>query len=133
MMTYLLDTSAWLAHIFDETGAEEVEVLFDDPEKNVVISAISILEVYTFFRHRDRVADFAEMLEFYRLLLSHIYPADESVILRAIALRQTSTRRLPALDSIIAATAAHHNAVLVHRDGHFAAVAAADLRQQPLR
>ena len=44
MSTYLLDTSAWLAHVFNEPGADEVTALFEDSEATIVISALSILE-----------------------------------------------------------------------------------------
>ena len=119
MATYLLDTSAWLAHVFDEPGADEVTALFADPETTIVISVLSILETQARFRAKNRAHEFSEMLETYRLLFTRIYPAGEAVILGAIALREASTGRLPAMDSLIAATAAHHHATLVHRDPHF--------------
>jgi predicted nucleic acid-binding protein len=117
--TYLLDTSAWLAHVFDEPGADEVTALFADAEATIAISVLSILETQARFRAKNRVHEFREMLETYRLLFTRIYPAGEAVILGAIALREASTGRLPAMDSLIAATAAYHHATLVHRDPHF--------------
>lgn len=45
-MTFLLDSSAWLAHLFGESGAEQVNLLFDEPNNEVSISALSIPEVY---------------------------------------------------------------------------------------
>ena len=119
MSTYLLDTSAWLAHVFNEPGADEVTALFEDSEATIVISALSILESHARFRARNRPNEFREMLETYRLLFTRIYPADEAVALRAIALREAGGERIPAMDTLIAATAAHHNATLVHRDPHF--------------
>jgi len=120
MATYLLDTSAWLAHVFGEPGADQVTTLFEDPDATIALSAPSILEAHARFQARGRLDEFEEMLEMYRQLLSRIYPIDESVALRAVALRQRSTTRVPAIDTLIAATAAYHNATLVHRDPHFA-------------
>jgi len=48
----------------------------------------------------------------------------------AIKLRECATDRLPTIDSLIAATAAAHNAVLVHRDPHFTAIPAEMLKQE---
>lgn len=132
MPTYLLDSSAWLAHVFNEPGADEVTALFDDPEATVVISALSILETQARFRFRNRPQEFNEMLETYRLLFARIHPADETIVLDAIALREASPGRIPAMDALIAATAAHHHATLVHRDPHFAGLPREGVAQLPL-
>jgi predicted nucleic acid-binding protein len=39
---------------------------------------------------------------------------------------------VPAVDAMIAATAAHHGAILVHRDPHFLALAGEEVNQQLL-
>lgn len=132
MATYLLDTSAWLAHVFDEPGADEVTALFEDAEATIALSALSILEAHARFRVRNRDADFEEMLENYGPVFTRIYPVDESIVRRAIALRRAGTKRLSALDSLIAATAAQHNAILVHRDAHFMALPSETVTQLPL-
>lgn len=119
MITHILDSSAWLAHIFEEPGADEVTTLFEDPETVIGISVLSLLEVHAQFRIRNLMADFHEVLESYRPLFSRIIIADEPVILRAVNLREAASARLPAIDSMIAATAALEGAVLVHRDAHF--------------
>ena len=130
--THLLDTSAWLAHVFDEPGAEEVTALFDDPEVTIAISVLSLLETHGRFGARGRAAEYEGMLETYRLLFNRILPVDEAIVLRAMALRQTAAVRVPAIDALIAATAAYHDAVLVHRDPHFLALAGEAVRQQGL-
>jgi PIN domain nuclease of toxin-antitoxin system len=45
-MSYLLDSSAWLAHLFGEPGMEDVNLLFSDSKDDVSISALSLPEVY---------------------------------------------------------------------------------------
>ena len=132
MATYLLDTSAWLAHVFGEPGADQVTTLFEDPDATIALSAPSILEAHARFQARGRLDEFEEMLEMYRQLLSRIYPVDEPVAIRAVALRQGTTTRVPAIDTMIAATAAHHNATLVHRDPHFAGLPAESVAQLSL-
>ena len=47
----------------------------------------------------------------------------------AMDLRAETPSRLPLIDAIIAATASHHGAVLVHRDPHFRSVPKARLNQ----
>jgi len=129
LITHVLDSSAWLAHIFEEPGADEITALFEDPETEIGISVLSLLEVHAQFRIKDRMADFHEMLESYRPLFSRIIVANEPVILRAINLREAASARLPAIDSMIAATAALQGAILVHRDGHFSAIPADQVQQ----
>ena len=129
MINHVLDSSAWLAHIFEEPGADVITALFEDPETEIGISVLSLLEVHAQFRIKDRMADFHEMLESYRPLFSRIIVANEPVILRAINLREAASARLPAIDSMIAATAALQGAILVHRDAHFSAIPADQVQQ----
>lgn len=44
---YLLDSSAWLAHLLGEAGMEEVTALFAREETVISIAALSLPEVYT--------------------------------------------------------------------------------------
>lgn len=131
-LTHLLDTSAWLAHIFDEPGADAITALLEHEDTESGISVLSLIEVYGRFRARGRAAEFDEVLEIYRRLFTRILPVSEAIALRAVALRQAATARVPAIDAMIAATAAHHSAVLVHRDPHFLSIADGMLRQKVL-
>lgn len=129
MLAYVLDTSAWIAHILQEPGWETVSTLLRDGERQVGISALSLIELYGSLRTFNQEKEFEHILEGYRDLLLLIIPIDEAIALRAIALRQKARARVPAIDSLIAATAAHHNAILVHRDPHFLPIAAESLQQ----
>jgi PIN domain nuclease of toxin-antitoxin system len=45
-MTHILDSTAWLAHLFGEPGVDEVTLLFADPHTQVSISVLFIPEVF---------------------------------------------------------------------------------------
>ena len=119
MLTHVLDTSAWIAHIQQEHGWETISSLLRGQEEQVGISALSLIELYGRLRAFGQEVEFEQILKDYRDLLAQIVPVDEAVGLQAVALRQSATARLPAIDSMIAATAALLGAVLVHRDSHF--------------
>ena len=129
---FLLDSSAWLAHLFDEPGAEQVNLLFDEPNSEVNISALSIPEVYGRVKALGGASHWPEVWDTYAVLFAKILPADETVAYRATAMREAASTRLPTIDAIIAATAAVNNLTLVHRDSHFAALPSRTLRQKML-
>jgi predicted nucleic acid-binding protein len=128
----LLDSSAWLAHLFGESGAEQVNLLFDEPNNEVSISALSIPEVYGRFKALGIATHWPEVWDTYAALFARILAADETVAYQAVALREAASSRLPTVDALIAATAAVQNLTLVHRDPHFAALPANALQQQML-
>jgi len=119
---FLLDSSAWLAHLFDEPGAEQVTLLFENTPDDVVISALSIAEVYGRLKALGAEAHWEETWATYSMLFARVLAADEATAHLAIRLRSAATKRLPTIDGLIAATAAHHDLTLVHRDPHFAAI-----------
>lgn len=129
MSTYLLDTSAWIVHIQQEPGWELISNLMRSEEDQVSISALSLVELYARLRSYDQQREFIQVLQDYRDLFTSIIPADESVALQAVALRQVATSRIPTIDSLIAATAAVHDAILVHRDRHFTTLHVDQVRQ----
>jgi predicted nucleic acid-binding protein len=121
-MAYLLDTSAWLAHLFSEEGVVEVRQIFYDIQSEVYVSALSLLEVYVRLKATGRHEQWPLIQRTYRMLFTKILPADEQVALLAIHLRETTPVRLPTVDGLIAATALAHKLTLVHRDPHLAAI-----------
>lgn len=131
-MTHLLDSSAWLAHLFGEPGIDEVGWLFNDPNTQVSISALSIPEVFTRLKVIGREAHWAEVWTIYSELLSCVIAADEAIALQAVQLRAATPERLPTIDGLIAATALIRCLILVHRDPHMAAIADPELRQMQL-
>ena len=128
-MAYLLDTSAWLTHLFGETGILEVRRVFNEPQSQVFVSALSLLEVHTRLKALHKEKNWPAIYKTYTALFSKILPVDEQVAQTAIQLRAATPLRLPAIDGLIAATAVVHNLMLVHRDAHLASIPAELLRQ----
>ena len=118
---YLLDSSAWLAHLLGEPGMEEVNLLFDDPQAEINLCALSIPEVYARLRALGHEEQWHEVWKSYAPLFTRVMAVDEAVALQAIVLRSAMPIRLPTIDGLIAATAAVHGLILVHRDPHLAA------------
>lgn len=130
MLTHVLDTSAWIVHIQQEPGWELISSLLRSEVEQVGISVLSLVELHGRLRAFGREQEFEQIVEDYRDLLARIAPVDEAVARRAVSLREATAKRLPAMDSLIAATAAQHNATLVHHDGYFAALPGELVRQQ---
>ena len=131
-MTHLLDSSAWLAHLFGEPGVDEVGSLFDDPDTRVCISALSIPEIFTRLKSIGRDEHWSEVWAIYSELFSEVVPADEVIAHQAVQLRAAAPERLPTIDGLIAATALIRRFTLVHRDPHMVAIADPDLSQMHL-
>lgn len=132
MLTHLLDTSAWLTHLFREPGYADISKLFLEPGNQVGVSVISLVEVHSRLRALKIEHRFEQVVAEYRELFAQILPVDEPTALRAASLRQSAGHRVPAIDAVIAAAASLQSAVLVHRDPHFAAVPGELLQQQAL-
>ena len=126
---YLLDSSAWLAHLFGEPGVEHVNLLFDDPYAEISISVLSLPEVYARLRSLGKQEQWRTIWETYSILFTRVISASEAVAHQAIVLRAASQERLPTIDGLIAATAIVHQLTLVHRDQHIAAISPQLMKQ----
>jgi predicted nucleic acid-binding protein len=114
--TFVLDTSALLAFIEQEDGAERVrDILLN---RSIVLSWLSILEV-VYISQREIGEE--EALMRYALLkqlrAKIVWEADESLLLNAARIK--AAHRLSLADAIIAAIAAQNKAVLVHKDPEY--------------
>jgi predicted nucleic acid-binding protein len=125
VISYLLDTSALLAHYLDETGTLKVEEILDDGGAAVYISSLSIAEfarrVLAICADPSKARSDALI---YAGLASRIIPVDTAIAIRACELASASSSRLPLADSLIAACALASESILVHRDAHFDALPA---------
>ena len=121
---YLLDSSAWLIHLFNEVGVEQVNQLFDDEASAITISTLSLVEVYARLRAMNRENRWEEVWEQYSYLFTTVLPATREVAEQAILMRSKSPSRIPTIDAMIAATAAVNRGTLVHRDPRLAAIPA---------
>lgn len=122
-ITHLLDTSALLAHYFDEPGAELVQQLWASGGGKPAICAVTVAELRA--RLREELTDSAQAAlaaEAYLDELTICLPVDREVAELAWQLRESVSVRLPLVDALIAAAARSVDAVLVHRDPHLAAI-----------
>lgn len=132
MLTYVFDTSAWIAHIFKEPGWEEINVLFEEKNASIGVSTVSLPELQSRLKALGKDEQFEFLLAHYRPLFDRIVPVDEHIALGAVSLKRAATKRLPGFDALIAATALQQNAVLIHRDAHFQFVPPDLLKQKML-
>jgi len=125
---FLLDTSALFALIEDEPGASRVEELLRS--EDVLIPAVAGLEVY-YVTRQERSEDEADR----RLALVRQLPArwldqlTDPVLVAAGRLK--AAHRISLADAIIAGFALRADAVLVHKDPEYEAVAP-QVRQERL-
>ena len=132
-MSYLLDTSALLAHFFDEPGATETQAIFDQGRDEVAVSAVSVAE----FEGRLTQEGIGEDERLfaclnYFSLLARVLPVIQQTGHLAAELRLRTPVRLPLVDALISAAAKEHQLTLVHRDPHMAAIPAGDVPQRVL-
>jgi predicted nucleic acid-binding protein len=129
-VTHLLDSSAFFAFFFNEPGRERVESLFSDPAALVGLSVLTSVELWGRLKAEGRAEVFDQEWAEHLALFDRVIPIDLEVCQLAIKLRGCATDRLPTIDSLIAATAAVNDAVLVHRDPHFGAIPEEMLKQE---
>jgi predicted nucleic acid-binding protein len=111
--SFLLDTSAILALLEDEAGADRVETILR--EGQVFITWTTLLEVfYMALRERGLAEADRRYSTLKQLAVTLLWEIDEPTLLVAGELK--GTYRISFADAIIAAYAIQHEAVLVHKD-----------------
>lgn len=119
MAGYVLDTSAVMALLLDEEGAEQVKELIYSPSR-VRLPFIALMEVeYQLIRLKPEVVD--ESLSF--IDAWPIVVPESYLSWRRTAARVKSLGRLSVADAWMAALALIEDADLVHKDPEFDAVA----------
>lgn len=132
-ITHILDTSAILAHYFDEPGGTEVDALWQNPDNRLAICVLSIPELKT--RLRAEVDDEVEIERAFDLYVNQLtiaVPVDRGVACAAVSLRESMPSRLPLFNACIAGCAGRHDCLLVHRDPHMDPLSAALVRRMRL-
>jgi predicted nucleic acid-binding protein len=122
-VTHVLDTSALLAHYFDEPGADVVQRLWASGSSKPGICAVTVTELKA--RLGEELTDDAEVqqaIDAYLDELTVCLPVDRAVAELAWQVKESASERIPLVDALIAATARAFNAVLVHRDPHFSCI-----------
>jgi len=131
-MTHLIDTSALLAFIFGEPGAEQVQALIEDERNHLSVSVLTKVEFWSRLKSLGREEEWEREWALHISLFEAILDVSQAVADRSIALRRACPDRLPTADALIAATAVAHNLILVHRDTHFGSIPERWLRQVDL-
>jgi predicted nucleic acid-binding protein len=129
-ISHVFDTSAILAHYFNEPGASIVDGLWADGSSRIGISAVTVAELRG--RLFQEIADEAEAsraADAYLNELTICLPVDRVIAELAWQLRHAVPTRLPLIDALIAATARSVGAVLVHMDTHMAGIPTALVAQ----
>jgi predicted nucleic acid-binding protein len=132
-MTYLLDTSALLAHARRESEAPRVQELFDQEDAMILLSSVSVAEMARRLRELAMPeAELGQLIAAYEGLASEIVPVDAGIARRSDLITRRATTRLPLADALIAGCAASRDAVLVHRDAHMRTIPETEVRQLDL-
>lgn len=118
---YLLDASAILTLVEDESGAERVEQIIRQAE-DVYIPWVALMEVYYITQQeRDQPEADRRYALIKHLLADVLWEMDEPTLLTAARLK--ATHSLSFADSIVAAYGMQLNATLIHKDPEFEALA----------
>jgi predicted nucleic acid-binding protein len=120
MKPYVLDTSALLAYIENEAGAEEIETLFKQALQNqlpLFLSVLSSIEVF-YISYQEQGLEVA--IERLKLLndLPMTQVALDAPLIQVIG-EIKATHRMSLADSCIAGLAKFKQAILVHKDPEF--------------
>jgi len=117
---FVLDTSAILAYIEDEDGAEDVEELLIKAENKkvfVYVPFITLTEVFYISMEEKGEKEAFKRVHLIQSLAVGIVESSESITLTAGKLK--ATNRISFADAYIAAISKELNAVLVHKDPEF--------------
>ena len=122
---YLLDTSAVLALTDREDGFQTVEKLLElarGGETEIVACAVTLMELYYITLQEEGDDQAAHLVGLVKAWpIRWIFPEEKELL---HAGRIKAFHRLSFADAIIAAVARLHEAVLVHKDPEFEALAA---------
>ncbi len=120
---FVLDTSAILAYIEDEDGAEDVEELLikaENKEASVYVPFASLAEVFYITMEERSEEEAFKRVRLIQSLAVEIVESNESITLTAGKLK--ATNRISFADAYIAAVSKELNAALVHKDPEFESV-----------
>ncbi len=116
---YLVDTSALLALIEDEAGADRVEYVLK--QATTLVPWPVLLEMHYITLHEEGMAEADRRYALIKQLnVKILWGMDESIVLTAARLK--AEHRISLADAIIAAFALRGDAVLIHKDPEFDAL-----------
>ena len=117
---YLLDTSALLTFIEDEPGSDRVEEVLKDAA--ILLPWPVLMEIYYITLQEKGRAEADRRYALLRQLRAEIlWAMDEPILLTAARLK--AEHHVSLADAVVAAFAIRNNAVLIHKDPEFDALA----------
>jgi predicted nucleic acid-binding protein len=117
---YLLDTSALLTFIEDEPGSDRVEEVLKDAA--ILLPWPVLMEIYYITPQEKGRAEADRRYALIRQLRAEIlWTMDEPILLTAARLK--AEHHVSLADAVVAAFAIRNNAVLIHKDPEFDALA----------
>lgn len=117
---YVFDTSAWLALIEDEAGADVVESLLESANAGsveILVSFMSFMEVFYITLQGRDIKEAQTRLSLMASL--PIARAESTISLSISAANVKAKHRMSVADAWIAALAQERSATLVHKDPEF--------------
>lgn len=120
LTVYVLDTSAWLTLIEDETGADTVQTLLEKAQAGEAVlltSFMSYMEVYYITLQERDANEARERIDLMAAL--PVLRVESSRAQGVIAAEIKAHYRQSAADAWIAALAREHEALLIHKDPEF--------------
>ncbi|MBW6485559.1 MAG: PIN domain-containing protein [Syntrophobacterales bacterium] len=117
---YLLDTSALLTFIEDEPGSDRVEEILKDAA--ILMPWPVLMETYYItFQEKGRAEADRRYALIRQLRAEILWAMDEPILLTAARLK--AEHHVSLADAVVAAFAIRNNAVLIHKDPEFDALA----------
>ena len=117
---YLIDTSALLTFIEDEPGSDRVEEILKDAA--ILLPWPVLMEIYYITLQEKGRAEADHRYALIRQLRAEIlWTIDEPILLTAARLK--AEHHVSLADAVVAAFAIRNNAVLIHKDPEFDALA----------
>ena len=121
-MRLLLDTSALVCLVEREFGWEVAKARMASSSE-ISISALTVVEfTKRCLAQGETEAQARQSVDEMISLIHEVISTDEAIAKLVLTIAVNATSRVPTVDSIIAATAIQHGAVLLHRDAHFRSI-----------
>jgi predicted nucleic acid-binding protein len=129
---WLLDSSALLVLLRAEPGASRIQEILANATE-VLIAAVSIAEISRRAKELGASsAEITEMIDQCKALATRFIDITVAIAELSFAISSAASKRLPLVDALIAACAAHEQASLLHRDQHFSGIPTDLLMQEQL-
>jgi predicted nucleic acid-binding protein len=130
--SYLLDTSALVAHFLGQPGGDFVADCLRKGQ--AAVCALTVVEFQALLKRQGLPqARRQQVWSLFREVIVSVFPVDEDVAALAVQLRDEAATRIPLADACIAACAVRHQLILLHSDSHYGALPtdcqATDLRR----